>query len=98
MNNPIQDLEVNILEASETMGLLGIDIDELKDPVKFGRIKDVVKFLAGRHDKNFIINKLTAGKGTNKIDHIWGYAMLRGEYDKQSAKLKELEKEMHFYE
>jgi hypothetical protein len=44
------------------------------------------------------VNKVTAGKNVDKLDHIWGYLNLRRQLDTKHSELEKLQEEIRFYE
>lgn len=75
-------LNVDPVEGAQIMRLAGINPDDLRDPRTFSKVRDIMGFFSGKSDSKFMISKLLTGKpGLNPIDHLWGYATLRQEYD-----------------
>lgn len=82
-------LGLSPLYLTSLMGLLGIHPDELTDPVRFERFKDVAERLKDNKNYSYILNKITVGKQVDKLDHAWGYTQL--EYNKEKLLKKKAE-------
>lgn len=93
------DLNVDPIEGAEIMRLAGIQPDDLRDHVTVSKIRDIMGFFQGKPDKNFMISKLLTGKiGVNPVDHLWGYATLRTNYEKILKQADELKAQLYHYE
>ena len=80
----ITDLNVDPIEGTEILSLVGVNPDHLGIPQVFQKVRDVIGFFQGKTDKGYIISKLLAGKpGIDRLDHVWKYSQLRRELDEK---------------
>lgn len=93
------DLNVDPVEGANIMRLAGISSDDLRDPHVHSKVLDIMAFFQGKSDTNFMISKLLSGKpGINTIDHLWGYATLRTQYEKVLQNAEQLKEQLYHYE
>lgn len=98
-SNPVDNIAADPTESFQIMSLMGVGADDLQDPMRFNRFRQVVEYFAGKGDTRFLINKTLAGKGgVDPVDHLFGYVTLRREFDQTKQRLSQLEQEIGFYE
>lgn len=92
------ELGVDAMTGSEIMGLLGLQGYQLADPITFGKISEVVNYLKNIPDRSFFVNRITAGKPVDKLNHVWSYIQVLGKKDHLVQELKKVEEEQSIYE
>lgn len=92
------DIKSPIEETAGILSLIGINSDDLVDPITYNRFREVAEYFAGKEDARFIMNKTLAGKDVNKLDHLFGYVTLRKEHENTKKRLIKLEEEISYYE
>ena len=100
MEDKLNEIGVDALLGVEVMSKVGIHPSHLKDGYTFNKVKDIMQYMSTvpPQDRSYFLNKITAGKNVDKLDHVWGYIELnkkRAELEKGISKLKE---EIAFYE
>jgi hypothetical protein len=99
MDNPFLELDVDPVVGSEIMMIAGIHADDLMDINNVAKLRDIMSFFKNMPDRNYFISKLITGKpGINAIDHLWGYAQLRTQYEDLNKKASELKDQLTHYE
>jgi hypothetical protein len=97
-DQPFEYLDIDPIEGTEIMQLVGLDPTDLRFPDKLAKMRDITAYLAGRIDKRYIVNKITAGRNVDRLEHIWGYLNLRKQLDSKHSELEKLQEEIRFYE
>lgn len=82
------------IEGSEIMELLGANYIDLEDAKRYQKIKNIIDYFSGREDKRATILKILSGKSGDGVDIMWSWVQLTQE---RSNKIKGLPKE-HFTE
>lgn len=79
-----EDLQVDPVDGAETMRLLGLNDNDLVDPVSFQKIYDIIMYFKGSPQKSYVIHRVVDGKGTrpgvDKVDYLWNYVTLKKQY------------------
>jgi len=93
------ELNVDPMEGAEIMKLANISVEDLRGNEALQKVRGIMSFFQGKTDKAYMITKLIAGKpGINSIDHLYGYATLRTDYDKMSVQLNNIKEQISYYE
>ncbi len=93
------ELDVDPIEGANIMRMAGINPDDLRDPHVHSKVLDIMQFFKGKSDTNFMISKLLTGKpGINPVDHLWGYATLRNQYETVLKSVEQLKEQLNHYE
>jgi hypothetical protein len=82
-----RELQVDPIEGTEIMSLIGADVTQLSNPGKFNKIREIINYFQGKQDKQYVISKLTLGKNVDKINFLFEYIGLRKQYE---AKMNEM--------
>lgn len=70
------------------MRLARIYPNDLRDPIIFSRVADIIGYFQGKADRSYWITRLISGKpGLNSIDHLWGYVELKHRHEKAAQDL-----------
>jgi hypothetical protein len=93
MLDSFNDIGISPILTTNIMQWLGLATYEVEDPVRFERIKDVINGLKKYKDPQRIINKLTAGKNVDKLDHVWGWLQLDSRMNEYESKMTDLIKQ-----
>lgn len=89
-----EDLGVDAIVGTELMLKLGVSNMDLIDPARFMRFQDVVKYLKDVPQRDFIINKITASKMVDKLDHVWGYVQLLNQRSQLEKSIQDKNEEL----
>lgn len=85
----LDSLSVSPIFASRLISALGLQPYELDDPVRFGRLEDVVRNISSHPDPWFLIGKITSGKQVDRLDHVWGYLELSSRLARKAGEMEE---------
>jgi hypothetical protein len=100
MEEKFNDMGVDAFTGSEIMNLAGVSFTDVKNPVVFEKLHDIVKYIKTipPEQRSYFMNKVIAGKSVNKLDHLFGYVKLNEQRDIKRNELKMLDEEIGFYE
>ena len=73
------DLNIDPIDGSETLKLLGVDPAYLIDPVLLQRVRDIVGFFKVRDDKRYQISKLMSKSPNAPVVAVWNWVQLETE-------------------
>lgn len=86
------DIGIDPIEGAEIFDIVGIYQQDLLDPKKFHKAKDIVKFFQGINNKRWVMTKILSGKPrSDRMDIIWEYVQLQNE---RQSQLKILDKDV----
>lgn len=100
MEEKFNDMGIDALTGSEVMMRVGVSPSDLRSPQTFEKVKDIMQFMktVPQGDRSYFLNKITAGKAVNKLDHVWGYVELSKKRSEAEKTLNQLKEEISFYE
>lgn len=100
MEDKLNDMGVNALLGAEVMTKIGIHPTHLKDGYTFNKVKDIMEYMntVPPQDRSYFLNRITAGKNVDKLDHVWGYVELNKKRNEAQKGLNKLNEEIEFYE
>lgn len=95
VENALNQLGIDAITGVNLMDWLGVSIDELHSPQRFGRLQSVIGYLKQFPEdaQRFIIQKSTRGKMVDKLDHVFEYTNLLKQKEGQMNELHAVEKE-----
>jgi len=100
MEDKFNDMGVDAFTGSEIMRMAGVSTSDIQSPPIFQKLIDItsyIKTIPPEH-RSFFMNKVTAGKNVDKLDHLWGYVELNKRRDSKMKELDSLKTEIGFYE
>lgn len=93
-----EDLGVDAITGTRLMGLLRLTPDDFLDPSRFMRFKDVIDHFKNVPDIDYIVNKVTAGKSVDRLDHLWGYAQLSQQRSSLKKEVEDVRSKLDIYQ
>lgn len=64
------------IEGSEIMELVGANYVDLEDAKRNQMIQDIIGYFSGREDKRYTILKILSGKSGDGVDIMWNWVQL----------------------
>ena len=100
MEEKFNDMGVDAWTGSEIMRMSGVSTSDIKSPPVFNKLMDIVQYVKDMpaEHRSFFMNKVTAGKNVDKLEHLWGYVELNKRKDTKMKELDSLKEELSFYE
>lgn len=92
-NNIFESISGDPIKVGEIMLLLGLNTFDFQDYSKFGKIQEVISYLAKHPDPKYMIDKLTRGKPVDQLEHIWSYIQVEKDKRDHEGKLDSIKKE-----
>lgn len=87
----LEDLDVEAIDGSETMSLMGINVEELVTHASASKVKDIIDFFKGAPDKRYIIQRVMKPGIQDKVDHMWKYIQVKQEHKVISGEFNKIE-------
>lgn len=97
MLEAFEDLGVDAITGTEIMSYAGVSPDEIQDPVRFERLRDIIDYVKKLPDRRYFVSKVTAGRDGERLDHLWGYVELHKQRESKLSEIKKLEEEISYY-
>lgn len=99
MEDKFHDLGVDAIVGADIMYSLGIHEQEIKNPLAFEKLKDVISYLKDIpiQERGYFMAEVLANKSSGKLDHLFNYVQVHKKYELRKMELDALKKELDFY-
>lgn len=99
MEDKFNDLGVDAIVGADIMYSLGIHEQEIKNPLAFEKLKDVISYIKDipPQDRSFFMSEVLANKSSGKLDHLFNYIQVHKKYELKKMELESVKKELDFY-
>jgi hypothetical protein len=89
--NKLDGINSSVLDSIHIMEVMGLNSDDLIEPSRFSKFKEIVEKLGNVPNRDFLLKKLTLKKaGTDVLSVVWEYLKIAEEKDLYQKELDKL--------